>query len=95
MRFPSFVHAIYAFSNATFRSTPRTPFSSITRPSFALKASMPIPFVGALFSTAESRNMSYPVQKSDGEWKAQLNKGMSLPAPLMALQVVFIRVSKD
>ena len=33
-----------------------------------------IPFLGALFSTAENRKMSFPVQKSDSEWQAQLNK---------------------
>lgn len=37
-----------------------------------------IPFLGALFSTAESRKMSYPVQKSDSEWQAQLSPGKSM-----------------
>lgn len=36
---------------------------------------MPIPFIGSLFSTAETRKMSYPVQKTDQEWQAQLSKG--------------------
>lgn len=35
---------------------------------------MPIPFIGSLFSTAETRKMSYPVQKTDQEWQAQLSK---------------------
>lgn len=35
-----------------------------------------IPFLGALFSTAENRKtMSHPVQKSDDEWQAQLSPG--------------------
>lgn len=39
---------------------------------------MPIPFIGSLFSTAETRKMSYPVQKTDQEWQAQLSKGTIL-----------------
>ncbi len=35
-----------------------------------------IPFLGALFHTADSRKMSHPVQKSDSEWQAVLNPGM-------------------
>jgi hypothetical protein len=37
-----------------------------------------IPFLGALFHTAETRKMSHPVQKSDSEWQAVLNPGMLL-----------------
>lgn len=33
-----------------------------------------IPFLGALFHTADTRKMSHPVQKSDDEWRAVLNK---------------------
>ncbi|CAK1354202.1 hypotheticalsprotein [Cercospora beticola] len=75
MRFPSiptFIRAFYAFSNTTARTAPG-PFNSIARPT-ALRASMPLPFIGSLFSTAESRKMSYPLQKTDQEWQAQLNK---------------------
>ncbi|KUI69220.1 Peptide methionine sulfoxide reductase B2, chloroplastic [Cytospora mali] len=39
--------------------------------------SMPIPLIGGLFSSkasADSNKMSYPVQKSDDEWRAVLNK---------------------
>jgi peptide-methionine (R)-S-oxide reductase len=36
---------------------------------------MPIPFFGALFSSSSSKNMSYPVQKSDDEWQAVLTPG--------------------
>ncbi|KAK4636295.1 Peptide methionine sulfoxide reductase B3 [Fulvia fulva] len=77
MRFPSiqtFVRTLYTFSNTTLR-TPSSPFnSSLGRTGTALRASMPIPFIGALFSTADTRKMTHPVQKSDSEWQAQLNK---------------------
>ena len=33
-----------------------------------------IPFLGALFHSADSRKMSHPVEKSDDEWRAVLNK---------------------
>lgn len=79
MRFPNIVRTLFAFTNTTLHRAPPTPFAVGLRPGVALRASMPtIPFIGSLFSTAESRkNMSYPVQKSDDEWQAQLNKGMS------------------
>nr|POF11246.1 uncharacterized protein CFP56_76046 [Quercus suber] len=79
MRFPSlptFLRTFYAFSNTTIHASPSfLNAAAATRPTaFPLRASMPtIPFLGALFSTAESRNMSHPVQKSDGEWQAQLS----------------------
>ncbi|TKA21991.1 Peptide methionine sulfoxide reductase B2, chloroplastic [Salinomyces thailandicus] len=76
MRFPSLLRTFYAFSNATLHRAP-TPFTTAAsvRPVTALRAiSMPsIPFVGALFHTADSRKMSHPVQKSDSEWQAQLS----------------------
>lgn len=78
MRFPSlptFIRTLYALSNSTLRSTP-APFIPAFRNSSALRASMPtIPFFGSLFHTAESRKMSYPADKSDSEWQAQLNPG--------------------
>lgn len=77
MRFPSlptFIRTLYAFSNTTVR-TPPSSFNPAIRPT-VLRSSMPtIPFLGALFSTAETRKMSHPVQKSDSEWQAQLNPG--------------------
>jgi hypothetical protein len=39
---------------------------------------MPLPLIGSLFSSkasSDSTSMSYPVQKSDDEWRAVLNKG--------------------
>lgn len=56
--------------------TPPKPFASIARPALPLKSMPTIPFLGALFSTAENRKMSHPVQKSDSEWQAQLSPGM-------------------
>ena len=75
---PNFVRTFYAFSNATFQRTAPAPFSiSAARPGIALRSSMPaIPFIGSFFHAAESRKMSHPVQKSDDEWRMQLNKGM-------------------
>jgi hypothetical protein len=77
---PNFVRTFYAFSNATFHRTAPAPFSlSAARPGIALRNSMPaIPFIGSLFHTAETRNMSHLVQKTDQEWQMQLNKGMFL-----------------
>ncbi|KAI5371095.1 Putative peptide methionine sulfoxide reductase MrsB domain, Mss4-like superfamily [Septoria linicola] len=75
MRFPSiptFIRTLYAFSNTTARAPPKV-FNSLARPT-ALRASMPIPFIGALFSTAESRKMTYPVQKTEKEWEDQLGE---------------------
>ncbi|KAK5113401.1 hypothetical protein LTR62_003501 [Meristemomyces frigidus] len=78
MRFPSyatFVRTLYAFSTNTVHRIPPSPFAAGARPTIGLQnLSMPtIPFLGALFSTADSRKMSYPVSKSDGEWQAQLS----------------------
>jgi hypothetical protein len=52
---------------------------------------MNIPFIGGLFSSkasAESNKMSYPVQKSDDEWRAVLNKGkfIALTAPILYIE---------
>jgi peptide-methionine (R)-S-oxide reductase len=76
---PNFVRTFYAFSNATFNRAAPAPFSlSAARPAIALRSYMPaIPFIGSFFHTAETRNMSHPVQKSDEEWRMQLNKGTS------------------
>lgn len=76
--FPSIVRTVYAFTNTTLhRVAPsQLTLGAAPRQGVALRASMPtIPFLGALFSTAENRKMSFPVEKSDQEWKAVLNKG--------------------
>lgn len=88
MRFPSlptFIRTLYAFSNTTIRAAP-SPLHPAVRPS-ALRASMPtIPFLGALFSSAPTRNMSHPVQKNDQEWQAVLSPGKSTPSPLLEIR---------
>jgi hypothetical protein len=80
MRFPSIpilIRTLYTFTNTTSRIFPATQrtLNSPLRSSF-FKTSMPIPFFGALFSSSSSKNMSYPVQKSDDEWQAVLSKGI-------------------
>ncbi|KKY15668.1 putative methionine-r-sulfoxide reductase [Diplodia seriata] len=77
MRFPSFptvVRAFYTLSNTTARrfpsvhglaNTPRIPYS--------IKSMPTIPFLGSLFSTSSRNTMSYPLQKSDEEWRAVLS----------------------
>ncbi|TKX21296.1 SelR domain-containing protein [Elsinoe australis] len=77
MRLPSFpflVRTFNAFSNATLRTLPASPLRPALRP-VALRSMPTIPFLGALFgsSSSSSSNMSYPLQKSDDEWQAQLN----------------------
>ncbi|KXL42172.1 hypothetical protein M433DRAFT_72104 [Acidomyces richmondensis BFW] len=75
MRIPSLtslVRTLYTFSNSTIhRASP--PFAASRAITAVRGWSMPIPFIGAFFHTAESRKMSYPVQKSESEWQAQLS----------------------
>ena len=83
MRFPSvpiLLRALQAFTNTTSRystySAQALQHLGNTRIT-PLRASMPLSFIGSLFSSAPKHNMSYPVQKSDDEWQAVLNKGTS------------------
>jgi peptide-methionine (R)-S-oxide reductase len=81
MRPPSFatlVRTFYAFTNATARlHTPQKVISPLIRAT-TIKSMPTIPFFGSLFSSSSSsNNMSYPDQRSDQEWRAVLNKGMS------------------
>lgn len=79
MRIPSFsniVRTFYTLTNATTRALPASqralrPFTRGT----VLKSMPTIPSLGSLFSRSNSQNMSYPMQKSDDEWQAVLNKG--------------------
>lgn len=79
MRLPSLIRTLYAFTNTAFlgvRAQAPLTIGGAARPGIALRASMPtIPFLGSLFSTADTRKMSHPVQKTDQEWQAVLNKG--------------------
>lgn len=80
MRFPSFptiARTFFTISNYTASRLPQQQFQSIgpfTRGT-VLKSMPTIPFLGSFFSTSSSKNMSYPVQKSDDEWQAVLSKG--------------------
>jgi peptide-methionine (R)-S-oxide reductase len=79
MRFASFTSlakSIYIFTSATTRTFPAVLHRAThpLRPQL-LKSYMPIPFLGSLFSSSSSKNMSYPVQKSDQEWQAVLSPG--------------------
>ena len=84
MRVPSIVRTLYAFTNTTLRAT--TPAFNVSRlysipPRATIYRSMPLPFIGALFGTSNKMadSSNYPVQKTEGEWQAQLSPGMSPP----------------
>ncbi|KAF2641051.1 SelR-domain-containing protein [Massarina eburnea CBS 473.64] len=81
MRFPSIptlIRTFHTFTNTTIRAA--NPTFNISRlynaPHRAtFTQSMPIPFIGALFGTSGrmADNTNYPVQKTEGEWQAQLS----------------------
>ena len=83
MRFPSIptlIRTFNAFTNTTFRAVNRGIHAPPQRAT--LIRSMPnIPFLGALFGTKMADNTQYPVQKTEGEWQAQLSPGRSLMRP--------------
>ncbi|CAF9907475.1 MAG: hypothetical protein HETSPECPRED_007138 [Heterodermia speciosa] len=76
MRFPAFptiVRTFYTLANATTR--PISASQRIVAPFTVLRSMPTLPFLGSLFSSsASSRNMTYPVEKSENEWQAVLNK---------------------
>lgn len=88
MRFPTFptllrtFHTVSNTTSAFFRASPaagvgRTIYNSPQRA--VIYRSMPnIPFLGALFGSSSSMadSTNYPVQKTEGEWQAQLSPGM-------------------
>jgi hypothetical protein len=76
--FATLVRTFYAFTNATTRlQAPQKVISPFIRAT-TIKSMPTIPFFGSLFSSSSSSNdMSYPDQRSDQEWQAVLNKGMS------------------
>lgn len=84
MRVPSVVRTLYVFTNTTLRAT--TPAFNVSRlysipPRATVYRSMPLPFIGALFGTSNKMadSSNYPVQKTEGEWQAQLSPGLSPP----------------
>jgi len=74
MKFPkfhSFIRTFYLFTNFT----PRSYSSRGIQQNITLKSMPTIPFFGSLFSTSSSsKNMSYPLKKSEDEWQAVLSK---------------------
>lgn len=85
--FPNLLRTIYTVSNATTRLT--TYQLNALAPSYIRAASlrgssMPIPILSSLFSSAPSRNMTHPVQKSDNAWQAVLNPGEQRPPPTLS-----------
>ena len=82
--FPTLIRTFYTFSNFTARLPARYKALPPATRGTVLKSMPTIPFLSSFFSTsAPSRDMSYPVQKSDDEWRAVLSKGTipSLPFP--------------
>jgi peptide-methionine (R)-S-oxide reductase len=87
MRFPTFptllrtFHTVTNTTSAFFRASSastvgRTIYGTPQRA--IIYRSMPnIPFLGALFGSSSNMadNTNYPVQKTDGEWQAQLSPG--------------------
>jgi len=73
MRFSStFLRTFYRFTNFTTRPIAR--YGTIQQRS-VVKSMPSFPFLGSLFSSSSSsKNMSYPLQKSDDEWQAVLSK---------------------
>jgi hypothetical protein len=81
MRFPSIptlIRSLHAFTNSTSRVAhpSRGRYSSPRRASL-VRAMPNVPFLGALFGTKMADNTTYPVQKAEGEWQAQLSPGTS------------------
>lgn len=74
MRFSStFLRTFYLFTN--FSTRPIARYGTIQQ-RFVVKSMPSFPFLGSLFSSSSSsKNMSYPLQKSDDEWQAVLSKG--------------------
>ncbi|CAG8959025.1 hypothetical protein HYFRA_00012185 [Hymenoscyphus fraxineus] len=74
--FPSIVRTFYTISNYTARVSSQAPQKALnpfTRGT-VLKSMPTIPFFGSFFSSNSSSKMSYPLQKSDDEWRAVLSK---------------------
>ncbi|CAD6446222.1 9cb00137-94cc-46eb-a9b2-d660e08c00ea [Sclerotinia trifoliorum] len=74
--FPNLVRTFYTISNYTLSRLPATQYKAlqpITRGT-VLRSMPTIPFLSAFFGTSSSQQMSYPVQKSEEEWRAVLSK---------------------
>ena len=90
---PSIIRTFYTFSNYTARThTHYKALQPLTRVTI-LKSMPTIPFLGSLFSSSSSssKDMSFPVQKTDDEWQAVLSKGVHIyPAPPLSLSFIII-----
>ncbi|KAH8763156.1 methionine-R-sulfoxide reductase B2 [Diaporthe sp. PMI_573] len=75
--FSSVLRTLYTLSNFTRSraSQPTSLLNSSPRRANSLR-SMPIPMIGGLFTSEarDSSKMPYPVEKTDDEWRAVLNK---------------------
>lgn len=78
--FPTIVRTFYAFSNTTWRQVTnrQRAISPFVRPT-TLRSMPTIPFLASFFGSSNKSDMSFPDQRSDEEWKAVLNKGLSAP----------------
>ncbi|KAI4134544.1 MAG: hypothetical protein LQ347_001419 [Umbilicaria vellea] len=73
--FPTLLRTFYTITNTTSRALPASQRALAPFARGAVLKSMPtIPFIGSLFTSSNSNNMSYPLQKDDDEWRAVLNK---------------------
>jgi len=79
MRFPSFpsiTRTLFILSSYSARvsstTTPKAP-QAISRGTI-IKSMPSIPFLSSFFGTSNSTKMSFPVEKSDDEWRAVLSK---------------------
>ncbi len=80
--FQAFVRTFRPLASPAVRANPAA--SRTTRHRAPLLRSMlHIPFLSALFGTspAMADNTKYPVQKTEGEWQAQLSPGACRGAP--------------
>lgn len=86
--FSSVLRTLYTLSNLTrSRASQPTPLLNSAPHRVTSLRSMPIPLIGGLFSSkaGDSTKMSYPVQKTDDEWRAVLNKGIHPPPQACAI----------
>ena len=75
--FPTLIRTLHRFSGFSTR-VPHNQLRALrpfTRGTI-LKSMPTIPFLSNFFSTGSSPKMSYPVQKTDDEWRAVLSKGL-------------------
>lgn len=83
MRFPSFsaiIRTFCTFTNATSHVVrPTQPSVSPFLRGTILRSMPTVPFLGSLFSSSSAGKMSYPLEKSEDEWSAVLNKGNKTP----------------